>query len=57
MTWRPASARLWRPGQVTAEQREEIERMIAVAIATRQEQTNGQEAPDRRSSEAAEHVH
>lgn len=35
MTWRPASARLWRPGQVTAEQREEIEQMIAAAVAAR----------------------
>ncbi len=36
MTWRPAGARLWRPGQVTQAQRAEIDAMIAFAVAARQ---------------------
>ena len=53
MTWKPAGrpALAARTGH-TRTARAEIEALIEVAAAARQEQAHGQEAPDRRSSGA-----
>lgn len=49
-TWKPAGARLWRPGPVTAAQRGQIKAMLAAAFAARQENARPQPAGATRAS-------